>query len=448
MPDEFTFGDPGAITINDNPAVRMNIMAGKRGEGQLLLTIDDKKWVKAIILYAAPGEGDKWDMTARNILASIQIAPGVELTQEPIVDSTGEPPSSMQTYISTAGNFTVSFPLGWNFDDRSDDTSDDVVGGIFASNAETRYKHLYNDKFEAGDIQIEFVLASLSKLATLPQLAQVDASTSVTDITQAFVDAKIVSESLNYGEVQSAAFENGVAAQVELTSPDNNGDGRMLFIKRDDGVNIYFVIYTAAGDIETGDAVARQIAASLVLNKPIVGPTLEPTAESTAEAFALTRTAKTANSLASLSYPAAWLSRQYGSESIYVANTQAALDKSFGSSFASGEVNILVTVSPTDEYIKQAQLPLTAEAAPLELLQMTVKAVGDTIEFAAPQATNIADKRAASVNFSGQGFEGTAWIIEYQKGAIITVQMLTAPAEAAQWRSTVLDIIATVQSTD
>ncbi len=439
MPDTFTFGDPGATTINENPAVRMNLMAAKRGEGQLLLTIYDKKWVMALILYAAPGEGDKWDITARDILASIQIAPSAEVTPLPVVDATDEPPADLQTYISTVGNFKVSYPIGWNFEDRSALNHGEVVGGIFASNPEAQHKQLDSDIYISGDIRIEFVLVSFSKLATLPQLAKVDPTTSVTEIMQALVDAKINSESLDYGEVQSAFFKNGTAAQVNLSTSDNNGDGRMLFIKRDDGIMISLLIYTASRELQAGEDAARQIVASLILNEPT---------EATAESLALTQTAKTANGLGSLSYPDTWLSRPYGSESIYIANSQTALDKSFGSAFDSGEVNILVTVSPTDEYIKQAQLPLTVDASPLELLQMTIKAVGDTMKFGVPQTTTVADKRAASVDFTGQGFEGTAWMIEYQKGAIITVQLLTAPGESSQWQSTILAIIASVKSTD
>ncbi|MBI1279155.1 MAG: hypothetical protein GC179_13600 [Anaerolineaceae bacterium] len=263
MPDEFKFGDPGAITINDNPAVRMNLSADKRGEGQLLLTILDKKWIAALIVYAAPGEGDKWDIIARDVLASITILPAAEVTTQPNLESTDEPPF-----------------------------------------------------------------------------------------------------------------------------------------------------------------------------------------ESTADPLALTQTAKTSNGLGSLSYPGTWVSRQFGSESVYIANTKTALDKSFGSSFAAGEVNILVTLSPIDEYIKQAQLPLAADASPLELLQTTIKVVGDSLKFATPQTSTLNDKRAASVNFAGEGFEGTAWIVEYQKGAIITVQLLTAPNESARWQPTALAVITSVKSTD
>jgi len=264
MPDEFTFGNPGTVTINDRPAVRMNLTAEKRGEGQLLLTIVDKQWVEAIILYAAPGEGDKWDLTARDILASIKISPKAEATPEPTIEST------------------------------------------------------------------------------------------------------------------------------------------------------------------------RQ-----------------PTVESTAEPVALTQTAKLNNGLGVVSYPDKWFTRQYQTQTIYISNSQAALEKSFGSAMSAGQVNILVTMSSADDYIKQAQLPAKADATPLELLQLTIKAVGENgITFATPEATTVGDKQAARVDFTSKAFEGTAWLIEYQKGAIIAVQMLTAPGETQRWQPTALAIAASIRSTD
>lgn len=263
MPDEFTFGKPGAITINDNPAVRMNLTAGKRGEGQLLMAIYDKKWLAGLILYAAPGEGDKWDTIARDMVDSVKF--------DVIPGSTAEP------------------------------TPD------------------FSDKL---------------------------------------------------------------------------------------------------------------------------------TVESTVEPVALTQTAKTSNGLASLSYPEGWFSRQSSDNVLYLSNRESGVEKSFGSAIEKGEVNIFIGFSAAADFIKEAKLPLKDDASPLEILQGTMKAVGDSIKFGTPEQTSVGDKLAARVDFSSTEFEGTAWLIQYQKGALIAVQMLAAPGESAQWQSTTLAIAQSVRSTD
>ncbi len=263
MPDEFTFGKPGAITVNDNPAVRMNLTAGKRGEGQLLLAIYDRKWLAGLILYAAPGEGDKWDTIARDIIGSVTFDVNPDATAEP--------------------------------------TSD------------------FSDKV---------------------------------------------------------------------------------------------------------------------------------TIESTLEPVALTQTAKTSNGLSSLSYPEGWFSRQSSDNVLYLSNLESGVKKSFGSKMEKGEVNIYVSFSATADFIKAAQLPLKEDASPLELLQATMKAAGSSIKFGTPEQTSVGDKRAARVDFSSTDYEGTAWLIESQKGALVAVQMLAAPGEAAQWQSITLAIAQSARSTD
>jgi hypothetical protein len=66
----------------------------------------------------------------------------------------------------------------------------------------------------------------------------------------------------------------------------------------------------------------------------------------------------------------------------------------------------------------------------------------------APETTTLGDKLAARVDFSGDGFEGTAWLIEYQKGATVAVQMLAAPGESQNWESITLNIAQSIRSSD
>ncbi len=423
MPDEFTFGDPGTTTISGNPAVRMNLTAGKRGEGQLLLIIFNKKWVGGILLYAAAGEGDKWDLIARDIVASIKFNPVVN--------------EAAQTYTSTQGRFIATYPAGWEFDDRS---TEDTSGGVFSSTHAAQFKQLDVDEFEAGDVRIEMLVADLAKLQSVSFLAQVDAITSVNDILFLLVSQPIVSN-VHFGTVEDTRIFGHPAAQVSLNG-SGNGEGRMIVIKRDDGFFVYLLVYHFPGELQAAIDAAYIIANSLVI-QPV-----EPVAESTAEPLALVQTAKTANGLGALSYPEKWFSRQIRDESRYISNSESALKKNFGASFESGQVNILVSVGSTDNYIKSSRLSVASDAAPLEILRVTVNAAGKSIKFGTPVATTVGDNLAARVDFTGKGYEGIAWLIEYQKGALIAVQMLTAPGDAAWWEPTALAIAESIRSTD
>ncbi len=437
MPDTFTFGDPGPTTINDKPAVRMNLTAAKRGEGQLLLTIYDKTWVAALIVYAAPGEGDKWDIVARDILASIKI----KRVAKPIVTLE---PITTQAYTSEKGNFTIAYPINLQFEDRSNDLPDSGVGGVFYSDPslKTRTTH---ESFHAGDVYIEFALAAPDHYHNMFGLSDsliVDSSTSPADVLNAIIK-QTPAPDISYGIVQEFPIAYGTLAQTDISARGNN-EGHIYLIKRDtDGTFIFLTIHTAPNELEKGEAAALSIAASLTINLSV-----KPIIESTVESLAVTQTATTKNGLGSLSYPDTWLNRQFGEGSIYVANSQAALDKSFGSSFESGQVNILASMSTTEEYIKQAQLPASVDATPLELLQFTIKAVGADVKFGTPEATTVGDKLAARVDFQGDSYEGTAWLIEHKKGAIIALQMLTAPGEAKQWEAVALSVASSIRSTD
>ncbi|MBA3871391.1 MAG: hypothetical protein H0X30_19790, partial [Anaerolineae bacterium] len=437
MPDSFTFGEPGETTIAGNPAVRMNLTADKRGEGQIMFTILGKKWLAGILLFAAPGEGDKWDITARDILASITVDVKAEVTAEGTSQPT--PESSTTTYTSQKGDFTIAYPSNLQFEDPSDGKLDNLSGGEFYSSATLKGK-TPNDDFQSGDVYIQFALLTFNNYKTLfgdTQGFKPDASTSPGAMLTALIKATAV-PALNYGIVTELPVSYGTVAQADVSGKGNN-EGHVYLIKRDsDGLFIFLIIRTAPSELEKGEAAALSIAASLSHNSD------QPVVESTAEPLALTQTAKTKNGLVSVSYPDKWLSRQFGEQSVYLSNAESALDKSFGSTLEAGQVNMLVTMSSTDDYIKQAQLPAKADATPLELLQLTVKAVGDSVKFGTPAATTVGDKQAARVDFKGEGFDGVAWLIEYQKGATIALQMLTAPGESAQWESVALSIAASI----
>jgi len=141
-------------------------------------------------------------------------------------------------------------------------------------------------------------------------------------------------------------------------------------------------------------------------------------------------------------YPATWFSRKHGSKGIYIANTEAAVEKSFGDSLASGEANILFSFGTIADYIDDANLPLTPDATAVELLEMTTVAVAGSVDFTTVEETTLAGKSAARVDFSTSAFAGTAWLIT-DGDNLITVQLLAAPGEVEKWQQIALNVIDT-----
>jgi hypothetical protein len=262
------------------------------------------------------------------------------------------------------------------FTDESDGQPDGFVGGLFYTTQAAKDKSIKDD-FEPGELHIEFALltsANVTNLFGKSTALKLDDSTTAAEFLQQALKESSAS-GVHFGAVQEIPIATGTLAQADLSGPGNN-EGHVYFIKRTtDGTFMFIIIYAAPNELEKGEAAALSIAASLTMN------TTRPVPESTLDPLALTKTAKTHNGLASVSYPATWYSRQLSEQSVYISNSQTALAKSFGAKLETGEVNLLFSMSSTDDYIKAANLSLTSDASPLELLQATIKLIGDSTNF-------------------------------------------------------------------
>ncbi len=372
--------------------------------------------------------------------------------QEATAEAT--PSANLQTYTNENGSASVQFPAGWVFEKGTDSTS--ILSVKLASNSSALGKDLFNrsDVFQPGEVHIEVATIALSELIGQMPVGTITMDATPLELVQVLAKQGMPEE-FKFGDPGAITINDNPAVRMNLTA-DNRGEGQLLLTINEQKWVEAIILFAAPGEGDKWDIIARDILASIeiapkaeVTDEPNIDVTITPIVESTAEPFVLTQSAKLKNGLGSVSYPDKWVSRQYQDQTIYIANTQDALNKSFGSALTSGQVNILVTMSSTDDYIEQAQLPVKSDAAPLELLQLTLKSVGNNgVTFGMPVATVIGDKRAARVDFTHKEFEGTAWLIEYQKGSIIAVQMLAAPGESKQWQNVALSIAQSIRSTD
>ena len=357
-------------------------------------------------------------------------------------DATATPStkSNTLTYTAENGAASVSFPADWIVKERS--SSDSFISIKLGNSESALEKDLFDrdSVFESGEVHAEVDVIALEQLAKDLPGSTINTDSTPMDIIDAIAEQGMPDE-FTFGKPGTTTIDGNPAVRMNLTA-DKRGEGQLVIAIINKKSVVAILLYAAAGEGDKWDLIARDIVSSVKFDV-----TAESTPEATPEVLTLTQTATSENGSASLSYPENWFTRQSSDNGIYVANSQSALEKSFGSSMGIGEVNIELNMTSTEAFLKQIDTPLKADASPYEILVAAMKGAGDSVKFGEPSETTVNDKRAASVDFKSQGFEGTAWLVEYKKGSLIAVQLLTAPGESLPWRQLALDIIQSVKFT-
>lgn len=253
MPDEFEFGDSGEIAINGIPAVRVNLIAAERGEGQLLLTVIDRQWVVAIILYAAPGEGDKWDIAARDLLASVEIHEALEATAEPTPESTVEPFERTQSATTRSGLITLSYPEGW-FSRQSGDMA------LYLSNREAGVDKSFGSAIETGEVNI---FVSLGTTADFIEQAQLPLNNNASPLEILQATMQVVEDPVTFGEARSTVVADKRAAHVDFSSAGFEGAAWLIEYRK--GTLIAVQLLAAPAETEQWRATTLAIIQSTLL---------------------------------------------------------------------------------------------------------------------------------------------------------------------------------------
>ena len=147
-----------------------------------------------------------------------------------------------------------------------------------------------------------------------------------------------------------------------------------------------------------------------------------------------------------LLHPEGWLVDRRSATDSYFANTEAALDHSFGDPFDEGEIQMSTFAGNIEDILGSSELE--ADASTLAILEMAISAASGDAQFAEPVATSVNDRTAASVRLSGDGYEGYAVVISFENDLFVAVQVVTAPGELESWQETITTFVESVQFAD
>lgn len=347
--------------------------------------------------------------------------------------------TDLQTYTPEDGRASVQFPADWVSEEGYD--SDSVLTLKVANSPDALEKELFNldDVFESGEVHIEVAAIALAELASDIPDDLITTTSTPTDILDALTSQGMPDE-FEFGDSGEIKVNGIPAVRVNLIAAER-GEGQLLLTVIDQQWVIAIILYAAPGEGDKWDIIARDILGSVTITEPTPNPDQTPEPDTTAEPISLTNTAS--NGVGMLMYPDTWFSREYGNDGIYIANSEAALEKSFGDAIISGEANILVSFGTVEDYMQDVNLPPTLNVSPLQLLQATTQVVGDSVTFTDIETTFIGDHPAARVDFSTPDFAGTAWLVTDDNERLITIQLLAAVGEVEQWQQTALYIAQT-----
>ena len=343
------------------------------------------------------------------------------------------PDSALQTFTSKNGDAAIRFPADWIVKDTTNEES--LITLKLGNNKFALEKDLFDREpiFNSGEIHLEVSVVELTKLIKMLPANTLTINATPMDIIDV-ISKQGMPDEFTFGKPGATSINNNPTVRMNLTA-GKRGEGQLLLTIIDNKWVVAIILYAASGEGDKWDVIARDIIASAKFKTAI-----PVTPEVTPELLELTQTISLTHGFATFSYPDKWFSRQSEYEGIYLANTKAALDKSFGSPIESGEVNILLTITTTQDYIDQKHLVVSDDATFPEILQAMMK-------YADPEAMIMRGKQAAHLDYQGDDFEGITWLVEVNEGVLIVVQMLAAPGEAQRWKPTVVAIIESALAT-
>jgi hypothetical protein len=174
--------------------------------------------------------------------------------------------------------------------------------------------------------------------------------------------------------------------------------------------------------------------------------------EATSEPLELVETFTDETIPVQFNYPEGWVTNATDEASIYVANSDEALSRSFGDEVENGMVNILVGALPLTYLNAELELNLEAGAKPRQVVQALVdQALSELPEapdtlFGEVEDITINGQRAATITTGIEDyFGGRLWLKQLEPDVFVAVQLITEYDEVSDWEATALAILDTIQ---
>lgn len=345
-----------------------------------------------------------------------------------------------ETFTTDDGQISLDYPADWVIEiseqtegqslglrlGTSQDVLDNTTGG-------------FDVVIPAGEALVQVGIGNTESIAS--GVENIDADASVGELLAGLMPL-LEDSRFTFGEIEETSIGRYDAALVEGVGDESSATLVGLIAIRP-GITGALILSTAPDELEQWKPTALAMVESLTFGN------LEATPDATdalTPGATLDLTEAHTSGLLRLLLPVGWRLRDSGTDSVYVANTQAALDASFGDAMRAGELQIYLQVTTPRELGREIDVEFTNEDAPLKILQAFVKAAPD-LNFDTVATTDVGGKPAAQVRFDTSGFEGAAWAVQYRPGLLLLIQLVTAPGERDAWEATALAIGQNVEYT-
>jgi len=337
-----------------------------------------------------------------------------------------------ETYTAEDGSAAFDYPADWVIEVEDQDEEGVVIVASMASGEDFLNITAFNadEAAPSGGVNIQFGVGTRQYFEE--NLLGTNSDSGPVEFLESFLE--LINESANditFSDVEGLELGELRAAQARVLQGDAS-EVFVLVVEYERDIIGLFAAVSALDEMDTWVPTIIDIAESVTFGVE----TPEATPETT---ILLDETRQLANG-AELAFPADWSTRTLGTFAIYLANTDAALNRSAQGTFQAGEAQILVAVDTIANLTPALNLGVSADASALEFLDALMDVQDAIFEFNEPEDLTINDQPAALVTATARGLDGLAYIVELDDNVRGIVQLFTAKGELEQWQPVALAI--------
>lgn len=337
-----------------------------------------------------------------------------------------------ETYTAEDGSATFDYPADWVIEVEDQDEEGVVIVASMASGEDFLDIIAFNadEAAPSGGVNIQFGVGTRQYFEE--NLLGTNSDSGPVEFLESFME--LISESaddITFSDVEGLELGELRAAQARVLQGDAS-EVFVLVLEYERDIIGLFAAVSALDEMDTWVPTIIAIAESVTFGAEAPEATPETV-------ISLDETRQLANG-AELAFPADWSTRTLGTFAIYLANTDAALNRSAQGTFQTGEAQILVAVDTIANLTPALNLGVSADASALEFLDALMDVQDAIFEFNEPEELTINDQPAALVTATARGLDGLAYIVELDDNVRGIVQLFTAKGELEQWQPVALAI--------
>ncbi|MBZ0284692.1 MAG: hypothetical protein K8L97_28400 [Anaerolineae bacterium] len=335
-----------------------------------------------------------------------------------------------ETYTAENGSAAFDYPADWVIEVADQDEAGVVIVATAASSEDFIDVTAFNsdEAVPSGGVNIQFGVGTRQYFED--NLLGTNSDSGPVEFLESFME--LITESaddITLSEVEGLEIGEWRAAQVRVKQGDQS-DVFVLVVEYERDTIGLFAAVTAPDELDAWVPTIVAIAESVTFD----AETPESTPEATAEAPIILDETRTLANGTELAFSADWSTRTLANFAIYLANTDAALNRTAQGTFQSGEVQLFVAVDTIANLTPTLNLGVAADADALEFLGAVMDLQDAIFEFDEPEELTVNDQPAALVTATARGLDALAYIVELENNVVAIVQLFAASGELEQWQ--------------